>query len=129
MGKEYTRRPPIYEVGADLKVCVYRKVLAKEMTTSLVGGRTTVFSVPAEPCASPILRRFVREIARSSGLNGDDITRLQISVMLAFNSALSRQENGDGARIDLTVTAGDEQVTFDLAYSDSALSEELVSRC
>lgn len=98
------------------------------MTTITTSTRITRFSLPAEPSASSVLRRFIREIARGTRLTQDEITRLQVSVTEAFISAIGNRNSGDG-RVVLEVDACDDEIKVDVSYMNSqSTSGQICSR-
>lgn len=92
--------------------------LAK-MTTFTSRARITRFSLPAEPSAASVLRRFVREIARGTNLSLDEITDLQLAVTEAFNNALAKQTHPGEGRIALKIDARVDEIIVDLAYRET----------
>ena len=89
------------------------------MLTSTARSRVTRFSLPAEQSASSVLRRFIREIARNTDLNADEITELQVAVTEAFNDALSQQKRVGEGRVALKIDARADEITVDLAYRET----------
>jgi len=88
------------------------------MTTSTIHPGVTRFSLPAEPCVSSVLRRFVRELARGTNLSADEIADLQVSAANAFNNALAqRNSNGHGC-VTLQVVADMDEIKVDVAYQE-----------
>ena len=89
------------------------------MKTYTTRSRITRFSLPAEPSAASVLRRFIREIARGTNLNADEITQLQLAVTQAFNEALCQQKEVGEGRIALKIDARSDEISVDLTYRET----------
>jgi len=98
------------------------------MTTSTIHPGVTRFSLPAEPCVSSVLRRFVRELARGTNLSADEIASLQVLVTNAFNNALTQQNSNGQGCIALRVVADMDEIKVDVAYQEFPPSGEFVPR-
>lgn len=91
--------------------------------------RTTQFSLPAEPSASRIACKFVRDIARDMTLTADEVTDLQVAVTNAFNNALTEQKSAGEGRIALKIHSNEEDMTVNLVYKETHFPpEEFFSR-
>ena len=84
-----------------------------------VRSRTTRFSLPAEPSAALVLRRFIREIARGTDLHADEITQLQHAITVAFNEALSQQKEVGEGRVALKIEDRPDEISVDLIYRET----------
>ena len=89
------------------------------MKTRTCQARVTRFSLPAEASAVSVLRRFIREIARSTNLSLDEISDLQITVTEAFNGALTQQKIPGEGRIALKIDSGPDEITVELMYRET----------
>jgi len=89
------------------------------MKTYTTGSRITRFSLPAEPTAASVLRRFIREIAKGTNLTPDEITSLQLAVTEAFNEALYHQKTPGEGRIALKIDARPDEIHVDLVYRET----------
>jgi anti-sigma regulatory factor (Ser/Thr protein kinase) len=89
------------------------------MKTYTTRSRITRFSLPAEPTAASVLRRFIREIARGTNLTPDEITDLQLAVTEALNEALAQQKSPGEGRIALKIDARPDEIAVDLTYRET----------
>jgi len=89
------------------------------MKTFTVCSRVTQFSLPADPYALSILRRFVKEIASNTTLREDEISNLQDEVTMAFDSALRQQIHPGEGRIALRIHAWKDRIAVDLVYRET----------
>ncbi|MBP6963315.1 MAG: ATP-binding protein [Armatimonadetes bacterium] len=100
------------------------------MTTYTSRSRITRFSLPAEPSAASVLRRFIREIARGTRLTVIEVTDLQLAVTEAYNNALTQQKHPNEGRIALKIDARPDEIIVDLAYRETHFPPaEFFSRC
>lgn len=89
------------------------------MKTYTSSSRISRFSLPADPAASSVLRRFIREIARGTNLSAQEIAELQVAVTEAFNNALAEQKYAGEGRVALKIDARPDEIIVDLAYRDT----------
>lgn len=94
-----------------------------------INSRITRFSLPADPSASSILRRFIRDIASSTNLNSEEIHRLQTAATKAFCSTIAEQNHAEEGRVTLKIDSSADKIVVDLRYREVHFPpEELVSR-
>ncbi|MDH7482711.1 MAG: hypothetical protein QHH26_12165 [Armatimonadota bacterium] len=89
------------------------------MKTYTSRPQITRFSLPADPAAASILRRFIREIARGTNLTPQEVTDLQLAVTKAFNEALCEQKVPGEGRIALKIDARLDEIIVDLMYRET----------
>ena len=89
-----------------------------EMKT-FTSSRVIQFSLPADPYALSIVRRFIREIAGGTSLATEEVRNLQTTVTSAFNNALSQQRFAGEGRIALRIHAWTDRIAVDLVYKET----------
>lgn len=86
---------------------------------TLTGSRVIQFSLPADPYALSIVRRFIKEIAGGTALRPEEVRSLQTTVTTAFNNALSQQRYPGEGRIALRIHAWTDRISVDLVYRET----------
>ena len=79
----------------------------------------TQFSLPAEPSASSIARRFIKEIAKGTNLSIGEVTDLQLAMTRDFNNALCHQKETGEGRIALRISVNADEITVKLVYRET----------
>ncbi|HUV03818.1 MAG TPA: hypothetical protein VMX94_01780 [Armatimonadota bacterium] len=105
------------------------KRLGPSPASSAIHPRVIRFALPAEPCASSILRRFIRHLARGTNLSADEITSLQVLVTSAFNDAVTRRNSAGRGYVTLRILAHSDDIEVGIAYREFPLRpQEFFSR-
>lgn len=86
---------------------------------TITGSRVIQFSLPADPYALSIVRRFIKEIAGGTTLRCEEVRNLQTTVTTAFNNALSQQRFPGEGRIALRIHAWTDRISVDLVYRET----------
>jgi anti-sigma regulatory factor (Ser/Thr protein kinase) len=86
---------------------------------TFTGSRVIQFSLPADPSALSIVRRFIKEIAGGTTLRAEEVRNLQTTVTTAFNNALSQQRFPGEGRIALRIHAWTDRISVDLVYRET----------
>lgn len=86
---------------------------------TFTSSRVIQFSLPADPYALSIVRRFIKEIAGGTSLTPGEITNLQVTVTTAFNNALGQQRYPGEGRIALRIHAWSDRIAVDLVYKET----------
>lgn len=86
---------------------------------TVTGSRVIQFSLPADPYALSIVRRFIKGVATGTNLGPDEVRNLQTTVTSAFNNALSQQRYQGEGRIALRIHAWADRIAVDLVYKET----------
>lgn len=86
---------------------------------TFTGSRVIQFSLPADPSALSIVRRFISEIAGTTSLRVEEVRNLQVTVTTAFHNALGQQRFPGEGRIALRIHAWDDRISVDLVYRET----------
>lgn len=89
------------------------------MITITSQPRMIRMSLPADPLASSIMCRFIRDLAHGASISEERIGDLQYAATQAFEKALEQQESIGEGRIMLRINIDSDEITVDLTYRDT----------